>query len=366
MRRDVAIGILHSASGPYTALAMVARAGILRGVAEVNADPSRDLSFTVHDRDPEGRLDRYAPLCRDLLQEKGLRHIFGCITSSSRKEVIPELERHDGVLWYSAPYEGFEASAQVAYMHSCPNQHLLPLLDWAMPRFGRRVCLVGSNYIWGWEIAQIARERILACGGQILSDRYLPIGDTALDHIIAEMRALRPDFIVNSLIGQSSYTFLARLAELRSGPGAEIAAAKGSAPALPVLSCNFTEGEIADAGPAAEGLIAAGPHFETAADGLGSIGEMSRLAVLELADLLQGKPGAEDLPMAELLAQAARQGHRSRLDGENQHARQPVVVAELRDGRFHEILRLPERAADPYWTRREAPVPARPVLRVVP
>lgn len=362
MKRSVTIGLLHSATGPYSALAMVARAGILRGVAEVNAGPAWDVTFTLEDRDPEGRLDRYAPLCRDLLRVPGLRHIFGCITSSSRKEVIPELERHDGVLWYSAPYEGFEASTQVAYMHSCPNQHLLPLLDWAMPTFGRRASLVGSNYIWGWEIAQIARERITAEGGQILSDRYLPIGDTGLDHIIAEIRALRPDFIVNSLIGQSSYSFLARLAALR----AEMAESPGDARALPVLSCNFTEGEVRDAGPAAEGLISAGPHFEAEAGGLGSIGEMSRLAVLELAGLLKGNPGAEHLPLTGLLSLAGRQRRASRLDADNQHARQPVVIAELRGGRFRDILRLPERQADPYWTRREGPLQSRPRLRVVP
>ncbi len=357
MKRNLNIGLLHSASGPYAALGRAARAGVLRGVAEVNADAALDVAFDVVERDPEGRLDRYAPLCRDMLRNAGVRHVFGCLTSSSRKEVIPELERLDGVLWYSAPYEGFEASEQVAYTHSCPNQHLLPLLDWAMPTFGRRAALVGSNYIWGWEIAQIARERIGAAGGEILSDRYLAIGDTELDHLIAEIRALRPDFIVNSLIGESSYTFLARIAGLRDD--------LRDAAALPVLSCNFTEAEIGAAGAAAEGLYSAGPYFETAAGGLGSFAETSRLAVHELARLLDGNPGGETLPLAQLLGLAARQGRRSRLDPDTQHARQPVVIAELRGGRFREILRLPEVAADPYLSRRDRISLPRPMLKVV-
>ena len=64
---------------------------------------------------------------------------IGCVTSWSRKEVIPVLERHGGTLWYPLPYEGFEASDHVVYTHACPNQHLLPLLDWALPRMGRAV-----------------------------------------------------------------------------------------------------------------------------------------------------------------------------------------------------------------------------------
>ncbi|MDF1610248.1 transporter substrate-binding protein [Hoeflea sp. YIM 152468] len=357
MKRNIEIGLLHSLSGDYVALSTVARAGILRGVAEVNTDPALDVRFSVVERDPEGRLDRYAPLCRDMLQHAGVRHIFGCITSSSRKEAIPELERFHGALWYSAPYEGFEANEHVAYMHSCPNQHLLPLLDFAVPRFGNRVCLVGSNYIWGWEIAQIAREKISTMAGQILSDRYLPIGDTGLDQIVAEIRALKPDFIINSLIGESAYSFLAHLAEMR--------AEAGNAEMLPVLSCNFTEGEIPAAGAAAEGMYAAGPFFEGSAGGHGSIAEMSRLAVHELAGYLNANPGAEMLPLTDLIALAAKQGRALRLDRENQHASQPVVIAQLNGGIFEEILRLPELAADPYWTRRDRSSLPRSHLRVV-
>ena len=66
----------------------------------------------------------------------GARHIIGCVTSWSRKEVIPILEKAGGTLWYACPYEGFEANEHVVYMHACPNQHLVPLLAYVVPRFG--------------------------------------------------------------------------------------------------------------------------------------------------------------------------------------------------------------------------------------
>jgi ABC-type branched-subunit amino acid transport system substrate-binding protein len=326
-------------------------------VEEVNADPNIDVSFRVTERDPDGRLDRYAPLCREILRGSQARHIFGCITSASRKEVIPELERFDGVLWYPVPYEGFEASERVAYMHSCPNQHLLPLLDWALPTLGTRAYLVGSNYIWGWEMAQIAREKIAAAGGQVLGDRYLPIGDTELDHIINDIRALKPDFILNSLVGDSSYAFLARLAQLKH----EAEFADG----LTVLSCNFTECEIDAAGYAAEGLVSAGPWFEPDGGIGGSFHEMARQAVHELALLLQGRPGAEELPLAELLHTAIRSGRPTRLDPVHLHARQPTIIARLESGRFREIRRLHAMRADPYLTHRSQPAQTGSRLKVV-
>ncbi len=357
MKRIVDIGVLLSRSGMYAALSRSSREGVFRGVAEVNADPTLDVSFRVTECDPEGRLDRYAPLCREILRGSQARHIFGCITSASRKEVIPELERFDGILWYPVPYEGFEASERVAYMHSCPNQHLLPLLDWALPTLGTRAYLVGSNYIWGWEMAQIAREKIAAAGGQVLGDRYLPIGDTELDHIISDIRTLKPSFILNSLVGDSSYAFLARLSQLKR----EIEFADG----LTVLSCNFTECEIDAAGEAAEGLISAGPWFESDGGIGGSFHEMARQSVHELALLLQGRPGAEELSLAELLRTALRSGRTTRLDPVHLHARQPAIIARLENGRFREIKRLPAVRADPYLTERSQPAQMGSRLKVV-
>ncbi len=344
MKRVIEIGVLLSGSGMYAALSRASRDGVLQGVDEVNADPALDVAFRVVERDPEGRLDRYAPLCREILRSSQARHIFGCITSASRKEVIPELERFDGILWYPVPYEGFEASERVAYMHSCPNQHLLPLLDWALPTLGNRAYLVGSNYIWGWEMARIARERVAAAAGDVLGDRYIAVGDTDLDHIIQEIRVLKPDFILNSLVGDSSYAFLSRLAELKQEPGFENS--------LTVLSCNFTECETESAGSAAEGLVSAGPWFEPEGGSGGSFHEIARQSVHELAKLLHGRPDAEVLPLSELVQSAAVSGHTPRLDGANLHAPQPAIIARLVNGRFREIKRLPPLAADPYLTRQ--------------
>ena len=100
------------------------------------------------------------------------RHIIGCITSWSRKEVIPVLEKAGGTLWYACPYEGFEANEHVVYMHACPNQHLVPLLGYVVPRFGANGFLTGSNYIWGWETNRVARDLIADAGGKVLGERY--------------------------------------------------------------------------------------------------------------------------------------------------------------------------------------------------
>lgn len=362
-KRRVPLGILYSASGSYALISQACRAGALSAIAAVNADPGLDLMLLPVERDPGGNVDLYGPLCADILRDAGANHVLGCVTSWSRKEVIPTLEKHGGSLWYAVPYEGFEASDHIVYTHACPNQHLLPLLAFVMPRFGARGFLTGSNYIWGWEMNRLARERITLAGGAVLGERYLPIGSVDVHRMIEEIRLARPDFVLNSLIGPSSYAFMAAYRALGlSDP-------HFMPDRCPVLSCNLTECELSALGEAAEGLIAAGPYFRGAAGwpwqrrDFGSSHEAAAYAaVIELARLLAHRPGAEHLSLARLLAEHT--GPQGIVDPQTHHTVLPVIIAQVRDGAFHPLHRTEGVAGDPYLTRGRDLRPA-PLLRVV-
>lgn len=358
LRASIEIGVLFSRSGSYSLLGEACRAGALRAIAEIDAEPGLAFRFVPVERDPGGNVDRYGPLCAEILRTTGARHIVGCVTSWSRKEVIPELEKAGGTLWYPCPYEGFEASEHVVYTHACPNQHLLPLLRWAFPRFGRRGYLAGSNYIWGWEVGRVARDLILDAGGEILGDRYLPIGDAGVDRIIAEIRATRPDFVLNSLIGPSSYAFLAAYAALgRADP-------HFTAATCPVLSCNLTECELGILGDSAAGLISAGPYFRDPA-APEAFASSFEAAAYDAVRTLAAKLGAGgDADLATLLSRPAGGG--LTLDRRTQHAVLPVVIAQVGDGAFRTLARWESVAPDPYLSRSEnLPAPSRPPLSVV-
>lgn len=355
MKRRVELGLLYSRSGSYSLIGEACRSGALAAIAQINADPDIPLTFVPVERDPGGNIDLYGPLCAEILRESSAQHVIGCVTSWSRKEVIPVLEKLGGTLWYAVPYEGFEASDHVVYTHACPNQHLLPLLDWAMPNHGRRAYLTGSNYIWGWEINRLARDIIQTAGGQVLSERYLPIGSTDVSKMIEEIRACRPDFILNSLIGPSSYEFIGAYRAL----GAEDPAFHPSR--CPILSCNLTEAELPALGERAEGIVAAGPYFRGQqgwpGGNFGSSHEAATfVAVRELARLMSRKPQAAGL--ADLL-----QGAGGIVDPDTHHTHLPALIARVEGGAFRVIQNRGQVAGDPYLTRSRAP--AAPQLRVV-
>jgi branched-chain amino acid transport system substrate-binding protein len=194
---------------------------------------------------PGGDLARYAELSREMTGS-GIRHVVGCYTSSSRKEVIPCFEKHDALLWYPSHYEGFESSNNVIYTGASPNQHVLPLVNYLLPNIGTRAFCVGSNYIWAWENNRIFREAMTAQGGKVLAERYIAIGDTELRQVVDAILETQPDFVFNNLIGTSAYAFFRLFRAACQAHGIDQAAS------IPVASCTLSEPELEEIG---EGVV---------------------------------------------------------------------------------------------------------------
>jgi branched-chain amino acid transport system substrate-binding protein len=371
LRQRIEIGILYSRSGNYALVSEACRAGALTAIASINADQSSPIELVPVERDPAENIERYAQGCEEILRNSSARHIVGCVTSWSRKEVIPVLEKAGGALWYSCPYEGFEANEHVVYMHACPNQHLVPLLGFVVPRFGADGFLVGSNYIWGWETNRVARDLISDAGGRVLGERYLPLGETDVSRLVAEIEATRPDFVLNNLIGQSSYAFLAAYAEL----GARDPHFRSER--CPVLSCNLTECELPAIGKAGYGHLSVGPYFRrqpsapsVPADTIpgSSLEAAANASVKALAAILADNPEARwtDLPATFSARSFATPLGAISIDPQTQHATLPVEIGRIDRAGFTTVSITKSVAPDPYLSRyNRAGIFGRPHLKVV-
>jgi branched-chain amino acid transport system substrate-binding protein len=373
LKRRVEIGILYSRSGNYRLVSDACRAGAYSAIRAVNADSDSPIEFVAVERDPGGNIDRYATGCAEILATSSARHIVGCVTSWSRKEVIPILERAGGTLWYACPYEGFEANEHVVYMHACPNQHLVPLLSYVVPRFGANGFLLGSNYIWGWETNRVARDLIADAGGRALGERYLPLGEADVSRLIAEIEATRPDFVLNNLIGTSSYAFLAAYAEL----GRRDSHFKPER--CPVLSCNLTECELSAIAGVGDGHLSAGPYFHdpvaygwsdtVSASMPASSFEASAFAsVRALAEILASDPTTQCTDRPKALAGRTFRSPLgdSAIDPQTQHATLSVQIGRIEGAAFKTVSLSRGIAPDPYLSRYDRNAAfGKPGLRVV-
>jgi len=377
------IGVMFSTTGSYSVVARSMLNGALLAFNEMNAG-SDTIALEPVVVDPTGDLARYRSLSRDLLKS-GIRHIVGCYTSSSRKEVIPCFEKFDGMLWYPSHYEGFESSDNVVYTGAAPNQHVLPLVDYLATRVGKRAFCVGSNYIWAWENNRIFREALAARGGTVLAERYLSVGDTEVDQVIAAIIDQRPDFVFNNLIGTSAYAFFRAFRAACRARGIDQAAE------IPVASCTLSEPELPEIGPdAVDGHLSSSVYFsslnspENAAfiaayarsfpEGPVSSAdaEASYVAVKLLASALS-QAGTDDARTVR--AAVADQRLRApqgevRIDRQTFHAwLTPRIGRSVADGQFEVLLESREPIApDPYLVQsspRFASAMRSPLLKVV-
>ncbi|WP_110684878.1 transporter substrate-binding protein [Salinicola aestuarinus] len=378
MTLELPIGVLYSTSGTYQRISRHARQGALRAVEEVNRQPG-GVRLVVHEADPRGQLEAYHDGVESLLR-RGVRHVVGTTTSASRKDIVPDLERAGALLWYASPYEGFECSESVVYLGGSPNQNLVPLLEYVLRAYGKRGVLIGSNYVWGWESNRIARELIDAAAGEVIGEKYYHFGDSDFATLIEQILASDSDFVLNNLLGESSYFFLEQLNTACARVGRR----------LPVLSCNFTECEL----PAISHLshlrlLSSGPWFDVPGNAFSAQqrvrGDGQRFsscytcaytAVMLLARACEAigdddpeavltwlQRGPQETPLGRL----ALQSH-------NNHLTLPNYIAEAQAGRFEVVYRQPNAIeADPYLTGTSmvrfhdlaAPAPVVPDLKVV-
>ena len=251
---SIPLGLVFSGSGPYTMMAGEMRKSALMAIDEINQSDEFDFVFKPHLRDPGGVVAAYHTACGELIREEQVDHIVGCYTSASRKQVIPIVERTERLLWHPARYEGFESSDNVIYVGAAPNQHVVPLVRHMLHQISGDVFCIGSNYVWTWEMNRVIRDIVTSAGGRILAERLLELGEIAVDHIVSEIIERKPPAVFNTLVGESSYSFMRALhaATVRAGL------------TIPMLSCSLCEPELKLIGSAASvGCITSSAYFES-------------------------------------------------------------------------------------------------------
>ena len=248
---DISVGLLFSTEGSYRHMGRSALEGALFAIEQINESKSYPFKLIGESENPKGIDDSYISSIRNLL-DKEVTHFFGPITSSARKILLPEIQKNKAMLWFSSPYEGYECEEQVVYIGPCPNQNLMPLMNYALPKYGNKVALVSSNYVWGWESSRIAKEIVSVNAGNVVFEGLFHMQETDFTLCINNILKDKPSFIINNLVGESNYTFLKQLNE----------ALKYTV--MTVLSCNLTECELDVLGELPNlALLSSNPFFET-------------------------------------------------------------------------------------------------------
>jgi branched-chain amino acid transport system substrate-binding protein len=257
-REPFRIGVLFSQTGVTSVIERSELMGTQLAVEEINASggiDGRELELVHHD--PASSPVRFAQLAEQLLVEDGVHVILGCYMSSTRKAVMPVVEKYNGLLLYPTLYEGFEYSPNVIYTGAAPNQNSVQLAQFMLRTYGSRVFMVGSDYVYPRESNRIMSDLILERGGERVAEHYLPLDASWEDFqaLVKRIRQLAPDFIFSTVVGDGTALLYRAFRE-----------AKLDAQRMPIGSLTTCEAEVQQMGPAlAEGHITSAVYFQSVA-----------------------------------------------------------------------------------------------------
>jgi branched-chain amino acid transport system substrate-binding protein len=150
-------------------------------------------------------------------------------------------------------YEGFEYSPNVIYTGAVPNQNSFPLAEYLIRHIGRRVFLIGSDYIYPRETNRIMRDLIEAYDGAIAGELYVPMDapDASLHQALALVRDTTPELLFSTVVGRTAQRFYRLFREAGFDPTH-----------TPIASLTMAEGEVRAIGPEfCAGHITAATYF---------------------------------------------------------------------------------------------------------
>lgn len=213
--QNIKVGLLFSKTGTMADSELPVIKAILLAIDEINEQGGidrRKIVPVIYDAQSDPK--RYAALAEKLITQDKVKVIFGGWTSASRKEIKPIIEKYNNLLIYPTQYEGVEESSNIIYLGATPNQQIVPAVSWVMGQGKKKAFLVGSDYIYPHVANEILVHQIKTWGGEVVGERYVPLGGMNVDSVVNEIIQKKPDIIFNTINGDTNVAFFNRLFEL--------------------------------------------------------------------------------------------------------------------------------------------------------
>ncbi len=238
---NVKVGLLHSLTGAMAESEIPVCDAERMAIEEINAKGGiLGKKIEIVQEDGESNAEVFATKAQKLLAEDKCSFIFGCWTSAARKALLPVLEDDDlyGLLYYPLQYEGMEASSNIIYLGAAPNQQVIPAFEYCVEHFGKKVFLVGSDYVFPRTANKIIKAQLDSLQGQCLGEYYVVLESNDFADIVSAIKETAPDFILNTLNGSSNRAFFEELKKQEL-----------NADDIPVMSFSISEAEVSSIGP---------------------------------------------------------------------------------------------------------------------
>jgi urea transport system substrate-binding protein len=250
----IKLGVLFSLSGNLSIAETSMKNATLLAIDELNAKGGIG-GRTIHPivEDYASDFSVVVQKARKLVNQDKVAATIGCYASASRKAALPVYEQGNGVLLYPTFYEGLECSTNVIYTSLVAAQHLTDTTSWMIQNAGKRIYMVGSDYVGPQTYNAIVKKLAEQQGATVIANRFFPLDQTEFGSALSAIGAAKPDLIWNTIVGAGIPAFLK-----------QYQAAGFTPEKTPIFSGICTEQELAAVGgKAAKGHYFPASYFET-------------------------------------------------------------------------------------------------------
>jgi urea transport system substrate-binding protein len=203
----VKLGMLYSLSGAQAQMEQSILDGAMLAVHEINASGGvggAELEVAVYDDHSE--VSSTARGVDHLCQVENVDVIVGGYTSATRLALIPAVHANRTLLMYPTYFEGEETDSRVFYCGAAPNQYMADYLTWIADNLGRRVYVVGSDYIYPRVLSEAIRRLGQQLDVETVGNWYAPLGETRFEAVLDDIAQSTPSVIISNLVGVDSTT----------------------------------------------------------------------------------------------------------------------------------------------------------------
>lgn len=250
----IKVGVLFSQSGALAVIENDSTQVVLYAIDEINANGGvAGMQIEPVVIDAKSDIKVYSEKISQLILRDRVISTFGGYTSASRRAVAPIVMARDHLFYYPTCYEGRECTQNIINTGPLANQHSQDLIPFMVQNFGKKVYLVGSNYIWPKESNKNAKVWLERAGGEVVGEDYVPLGGSEFAPVFNKVRQAKPDFIFSTVVGDSDIAFHKQF--LEEGFKAD---------KMPIAALTTGEIEIRAMGAeAGAGHFLSAPYFQT-------------------------------------------------------------------------------------------------------
>lgn len=213
----IKVGLLTASSGGTSVLDGYIENAFKMGIDEINeAGGVNGKKIEVISEDYASDPSMAAEKAEKLIVNDEVCCIFGCVLSSCRQAVLPVVEKYDNLLIYPTDYEGLEQSDNIIYLGCVPNQQVQVIAPWVVDNIGKKVYVIGSDYLYPRSTCAQLIAILKENGATIVGEEYVSMDETDYTTSITKIMDAEPDVVFSVLVGDCINSFQKQYAQYGS------------------------------------------------------------------------------------------------------------------------------------------------------